>query len=319
MYLEPPLDESLTTPTVTTRGTDNSYTNQKDVGELMEILHGRVERLSDDTLKEDPKRPTWQLWKDDPACSHYYTRFGKGLTPVQLVSVPSSGSTWLRYLLEASTGFFTGSNYNDTLLYKEGFLGEKGGVHEGGTLVQRTHGAAWFLLYIHDLQDRYDYINSSIPTILLLRDPARTIISYWKMFNLEGLNKHVMEIPKRRFEGGDFHDFVDEVTSLWEEQTVDRLLWATKPLHLIHFEHLKRDPMTHLRNLLDFLSVPVNEGRLACLASHMNGAFKRNSTSATFDPFNAEEKKRFANVVRRVDRLLKVLGYPTMPLDNRLW
>ncbi|KAK4328479.1 hypothetical protein Pmani_001115 [Petrolisthes manimaculis] len=199
------------------------------------------------------------------------------------------------------------------------------------------------------------------------------------MFNLEGLNKHVMEIPKRRFEGGDFHDFVDEVTSLWEEQTVDRLLWATKPLHLIHFEHLKRDPMTHLRNLLDFLSilslsllyivlpsafspypsftssflqpylpflsshttssfspfapfphyflrqsissfsVPVNEGRLACLASHMNGAFKRNSTSATFNPFNAEEKKRFANVVRRVDRLLKVLGYPTMPLDNRLW
>ncbi|KAK4328480.1 hypothetical protein Pmani_001116 [Petrolisthes manimaculis] len=182
MYLEPPLDEFLTTPTVTTRGTGNSYTNQKDVGELMEILHGRVERLSgkwvveklpDDTLKEDPKKPTWQLWKDDPACSHYYTRFGKGLTPVQLVSVPSSGSTWLRYLLEASTGFFTGSNYNDTLLYKEGFLGEKGGVHDGGTLVQRTHGAAWFLLYLHDLQDRYDYINSSIPTILLLRDPAR--------------------------------------------------------------------------------------------------------------------------------------------------
>ncbi|KAK3854671.1 hypothetical protein Pcinc_038861 [Petrolisthes cinctipes] len=241
MYLQPPMDEFLTTATVTTRGTGNSYTNQDDVMELMETLHGQVERLSDDTLKEDPERPTWQLWKDDPACSHYHTRFGKGLTPVQLVSIPSSGSTWLRYLLEASTGFFTG------------FLGEKGGVQEGRTLVQRTHGAAFFLLYVHDLQDRYDYINPSIPTILLLRDPARTIISYWKMFNLEGHNKHVMEIPKWRFEGGDFHDFVAEVTLLWEEQTVDRLLWTTKPLHVIHFEHLKRDTLTHLRNLLDFL------------------------------------------------------------------
>lgn len=92
----------------------NNYTS------LTRILTPSLTPTAEDTLKEDPERPTWQLWKDDPNCSHYYTRFGKDLTPVQMVSVPCSGSNWLRYLVEGSTGFFTGSIYNDSLLYKEG-------------------------------------------------------------------------------------------------------------------------------------------------------------------------------------------------------
>ncbi len=37
-----------------------------------------------------------------------------------LTSVPSSGNTWLRYLVEKSTGYFTGSVYRDADVVKKG-------------------------------------------------------------------------------------------------------------------------------------------------------------------------------------------------------
>ena len=37
-----------------------------------------------------------------------------------LSSYPSSGNTWLRYLIEGTTGYFTGSMYNDVTLSNKG-------------------------------------------------------------------------------------------------------------------------------------------------------------------------------------------------------
>ena len=38
-----------------------------------------------------------------------------------LTSYPGSGNTWTRYLIEEYTGYYTGSVYNDIVLYKGGF------------------------------------------------------------------------------------------------------------------------------------------------------------------------------------------------------
>lgn len=45
-------------------------------------------------------------------------------TVTWLASSPGSGSTWLRVLLQATTGIYTGSKYNDGQLRKAGLLGE---------------------------------------------------------------------------------------------------------------------------------------------------------------------------------------------------
>ena len=55
-------------------------------------------------------------WPDDPACRRYSVQFGSGLGVVGLASYPSSGNTWLRYLIEAITGIYTGSMYNDVTI-----------------------------------------------------------------------------------------------------------------------------------------------------------------------------------------------------------
>ncbi|KAG7167458.1 WSC domain-containing protein 1-like 3 [Homarus americanus] len=157
-------------------------------------------------------------------------RLGGGMARVWLVSFPCSGNTWTRYLLEAVTGIFTGSFYNDDFLYKS-----------------------------------------------------------------------------------DFHDFVETYVSHWEVIATDRLLWSSGPLYVLHYEHLLHNTTHHLRHLLHFLRVPVNEDRLACVSSHLTGPFKR-SSNKDFDPFTTQEKIIMSTVVRRVTRLLLLLDYPPPPV-----
>lgn len=103
------------------------------------------------------------------------------------------------------------------------------------------------------------------------------------------------------------------MTSQWEELATDRLLWNSAPLFVLHYERLLMDPLGHLRKILRFLGMPVDEERLRCLATHLEGSFKR-SGNEDFDPYTEEEKRRLSLAVERVQRLLRLMGYPDPPL-----
>ena len=59
-------------------------------------------------------------WSLDEKCGKYSIQFGQNMNIVGLSSYPSSGNTWLRYLIEGTTGYFTGSMYNDVTLNNKG-------------------------------------------------------------------------------------------------------------------------------------------------------------------------------------------------------
>ena len=64
---------------------------------------------------------TFYPWIEDETCDKFGIAFSKTpLSPVGLVSYPSSGNTWMRYLVESITGIFSGSMYNDIALLKKG-------------------------------------------------------------------------------------------------------------------------------------------------------------------------------------------------------
>ncbi|XP_050700471.1 WSC domain-containing protein 1-like [Eriocheir sinensis] len=286
---------------------------------LLRHLHSTVHRRTGDTLKADLQGDSWQPWMvdDEGNCSHYHTRFGRGLTPVLLVSLPCSGSSWLRYLLEGATGLFTGSAYNDTLLHRGGMMrkGKGGGGEEvasGRTLVYLSHGAASQSDFLFDLQQRYEVMDHTLPTILLLRDPARTIIDFWHQRNDVPEKESQAAGGKATYDSDDFHDFAGDVTAVWEEVASDRLLWTSAPLHVLHYEDLEANPLLHLRRLLHFLSVPADEGRLACLAARLAPSLRHDS-SGNPDPFATEEKDRIFFASKKVDRLLELLQYPRLP------
>ena len=111
-------------------------------------------------------------------------RDSKYHNPVALVSLPGSGNTWVRGLLEKATGICTGSIYCDSSLRINGFVGEY--VCDSSVLVIKTHTLA------------HQYSGVNIETrncddalyglaILLIRNPFDVFVAEWNQFRLRGL------------------------------------------------------------------------------------------------------------------------------------
>ncbi|XP_042880020.1 WSC domain-containing protein 1-like [Penaeus japonicus] len=266
----------------------------------------------------DPSGASWQLWKDSVTntCSQYKTRFALGLPRTYLVSFPGSGNTWIRYLLEAASGVFTGSVYTDREIEAAGYLGEADKPDSGRTLVQKTHGTALVLLK-SNMKTRYEVIKADVPAVLIIRNPARAIISYWKFIKTQGKNKHTKQVPEKSFKTKEFRNYVATMTVLWEQLITDRLLWNTAPVHIVFYEHLVNDPVSYVKGILEFLRFPTEEGRLKCMADHLQGSFKRPKKNET-DPYVTGEKEGMSYAVKRVNRLLTLLGYPELPVYEDL-
>ena len=95
---------------------------------------------------------------------------GSGRRPVALASFPGSGNTWVRGLLQLSTGICTGSLYCDKSLRRGGFPGE--GVRSGSVLVVKTH--KW------KSRNRRVYSNFTehfSAAIFIIRNPFHALVS----------------------------------------------------------------------------------------------------------------------------------------------
>ncbi|XP_037804673.1 WSC domain-containing protein 1-like [Penaeus monodon] len=264
-------------------------------------------------VERESEGRVWRPWgvSGDRDCARHETRFGRALPRVLLLSFPCSGNTWLRYLLEGASGLFTASEFADEELLRAGFLGEGEDPGSERTLVQKSHGSVDKSR--RDLAGRHEAVGPSTPAVLLLRDPRRAIISFWKLLSRPGDGRHTAQLSPQDFQNNAFRGHVERMTSQWEELATDRLLWNSAPLHVVHYERLLADPIGHLRRILHFLGVPVDEARLRCLATHLEGSFKR-SGNEDFDPYTEEEKRRLSLAVLRVQRLLRLMDYPDPPL-----
>lgn len=102
---------------------------------------------------------------------------GEGRNAVALVSLPGSGNTWVRGLLQTATGICTGAVYCDISLRATGFTGEF--VRSGSTLVVKTHEnvpiwvGARFPRYLSENRGRYG------SAIFIMRSPFRALIAEW--------------------------------------------------------------------------------------------------------------------------------------------
>ena len=110
--------------------------------------------------------------------------------PVALISFPGSGNTWVRQLLEATTGICTGSTMCDMSLRFAGFTGES--INSGSVLVVKTHTS------VHNWNISAPHFQSAI---VIIRNPLDALVSEWSRrvandFKIETvhLNAHTKEI-----------------------------------------------------------------------------------------------------------------------------
>ena len=120
-------------------------------------------------------------WPTETECQRYSVQFARDrdLPVVGLASYPSSGNTWLRFLIEGITGYFTGSMYNDISLRKKGFYGEGVPAGDGLVITVKTHGhttgpGAHVASKLKLEYNHHAEVNHS--AILLIRNPYKAII-----------------------------------------------------------------------------------------------------------------------------------------------
>lgn len=195
----------------------------------------------------------------------------KGRELTALVSFPGSGNTWLRYLLQQSTGIFTGSVYKDYGLLKSGFPAEN--IANSSVLVVKTH--EWGP-------------NAWAPygkAILLIRDPEKAILAE---FNRQSGGHVGFASPDRyrRTKGRYWTQFVKNKLWAWEQTN---LSWAknfTGEVKLIFYDDLVENVEGTLRSILKFLKFPINEELLACALMRKEGIYRRKKRILQFDPYS---------------------------------
>ena len=172
-----------------------------------------------------------------------------------LSSYPGSGNTWVRYLIEEYTGYYTGSIYSDNNLFHGGFKvsgdmknkakvfkGEKVDWKAGTTIVVKAHSFK---------DDRN--LNDSI---LLIRSPYDAILAEFN--RLKGNSK-----------GGDHHTGLasldDFLSDDWKEMDMGRRAFRWNKLYTanllnrrtlpIFYEDLKKAPIPEMRKIGEFLNI----------------------------------------------------------------
>ena len=145
-----------------------------------------------------PKIPPLAM---DHCLCHFRTEVS-GRT-VALVSLPGSGNTWARGLLERATGICTGSLYCDKKIRASGFCGE--GVKGASTIAVKTHDT--ILSWSDDKRPHISGRPLFDMAIFILRSPFDATISDWNRRKGRLLNpnqpgnKHLRSIGRAEYFG----------------------------------------------------------------------------------------------------------------------
>ncbi len=186
----------------------------------------------------------------------------KGTFTTFLVSYPSSGSTWLRHLIQQATGFYTGSQYMDRDLKGKGFLGE--GIWDDSCLTIKTH---------------YPYITDSLPlvpthAILLIRKPLEAFKSE---FHRAITRNHtgVVKFIETRIEKSKWNTYLHTNLTAWDMLYSYWLMKEGVKIHVIQYENLVRNMKGELKTVLQFLQISVSEKDMLCAMENSEGVFHR--------------------------------------------
>ncbi|XP_068216403.1 sialate:O-sulfotransferase 1-like [Palaemon carinicauda] len=257
-----------------------------------------VEEMTYRELTIDNSSRREYKWPDDPLCSKHAVTFGKNIDAAWLLSYPRSGNTWSRYLIESSTGIYTGTIYKSQSIKRLGRIGTADRIEGINTIVVKTHSEK-------DLQ------GSHSKTIIIMRNPARSIISYWNYKSNRGSTLYwTKSVPNSSYTSEGFHQFVREQLKVWRATYIYPLKYM-KHLHVVFYEMIRENPLREIRGILQFLQLRPDEDRLQCLSRHLEGFFM--GSQRKVEPYTDKEKEAFARTIEEISGLLRSRGFPPLP------
>ena len=205
---------------------------------------------------------------------------------VALASFPGSGNTWLRYLLQQSTGILTGSVFADPSLQESGF-GE--GITNQSVLVIKTHNVG----ITHHTNNPFDR------AILLVRDPFDAILAEFNRLQViteDGRMSHTGHATLDKFHGNwtleakkifpscnSFDCFAQKMILRWKEfnlSCLNKFQSNLDGLIIISYEDLVGNPEKELSRVLQFLNVSISDSSMKCAMDRKEGVHHRKKDKA---------------------------------------
>ncbi|XP_034608411.1 WSC domain-containing protein 1 [Trachemys scripta elegans] len=272
-------------------------------------LHDSVDRLfcsrlqNVSSMAEVPREENYyhvyQTPVQDTRCTDRKFLTTKSKVFVALSSFPGAGNTWARHLIEHATGYYTGSYYFDGTLYNKGFKGEKDHWRSRRTICVKTHESGKREIEMFD------------SAILLIRNPYKSLMAE---FNRKCAG-HLGYATDRNWKSKEWPDFVNSYASWWASHVLDWLKYG-KHLFVIHYEDLKQNLISKLKEMVEFLNMTVTEDRLLCVENNRDGNFKRSGArQKDFEPFTQEMKDLINSYILTVDEALKRRNLTGLPRE----
>ncbi|XP_076033724.1 uncharacterized protein LOC143020815 [Oratosquilla oratoria] len=277
-------------------------------------------------LELDYNRPSYFPWRNaEDGCRNFATRsLVSGSGPrVPLSSFPGGGNTWLRYLVEAATGVFTGSIYHDEALAVKGMWGERDDYRAGTTLLQKTHSKPLLQSDLtkngtrspKDQEEIFFLLSESRPrrAVLLLRNPFECMLAL-RHYHMAG---HTGFASRDAFVGPGWKNFTLERALAWKSLAESWLTLRNVSLLVIHFEHLRYYLEREMLRLISFLGIPIDYSRLNCLLRYPEGRFHRPRYHRHLQGYSFPKEAIGAaqDALHQVDLLLRGQGHPPLPLE----
>jgi len=229
-------------------------------------------------------------------------------------------------------------NRNSVQLTHMGFLGEIGRWTQGNTLAMKTHSLPqpWEDEEAATEAADHDWAafapGEERKAVLLIRDPFKAFISLQlysasqSVLNTDG-GGHVDDVTGHDtanstdvtalFRGETWFQFITYYAQHWYDLN-SQWLTATNATLVVAYERMRADPMAELRDLLNFLAVEPDPGRLECVRRHLEGGV-HNTRHAVVPDDSTYPLWLRAQVWSRVHQLnldLKERGYLGLPLES---
>lgn len=187
---------------------------------------------------------------------------GTGRDPVALVSLPGSGNTWVRGILESITGICTGAIYCDISLRSHGFTGEY--VRGGSVLVVKTHENSPIWTDSRSIPKKHNYWGKFGSAMFILRNPFNALVAEWnrKVANnftsrTTNLKSHTEAAGKEWFGNNElWENFVLQQARRWKTMLINWVInRKNHPVLVVKYESLQNDSTTELKRIHNFLGL----------------------------------------------------------------
>ena len=195
-----------------------------------------------------------------------------------LASSPGSGNTWLRHLLEETTGIYTGSAFEQELnLTLHKFINKR--VVDDSVIAVKTHCHCDSILFSK--------------AILIIRDPFSALVAEWNRRHA-GQVGHANQSTFVHNSGSDWAKYVYRRISKWADFNINwyNTFANNNSIHIVQYESLVKNTYHEMKRILNFLNMDVSKSIIDCAMTRKEGLYHRKKKHNQVKYFDSEMHRK---------------------------